>query len=92
MSKKEKEQQTRFDALFGAARQPQEPETETQPTIDNDSPAEPIAKGKDPNYQRTTVYLPKALHRKLKTAAIAQEREMSDIIEKLIEKWLDSNV
>lgn len=90
MSKKDKDQ-SRFDALFGAVRQPQKPESEAQPIAEPDV-AEPIAKGKDPNYQRTTIYLPKALHRKFKAAAVAAEREMSDIVEELIEEWLKLNV
>ena len=87
MSKKEG---SRFDGLFGAVRQqPAEPQTQTST---DSEPTEPIAKGKDPNYQRTTIYLPKALHRKFKAAAVAADREMSDIAEELIEQWLKSNI
>lgn len=89
MSKKDKEE-SRFDALFGAVRQPQT-DPESQPAIEDSSAAEPIAKGKDPNYQRTTIYLPKVLHRKFKAAAVGADREMSDIVEELIEQWLKSN-
>jgi hypothetical protein len=48
------------------------------------------SKGKDPNYQRTTVYLEKNLHQRLKLAAIKEEREMSGIISDLLKEWLDS--
>jgi hypothetical protein len=82
-----KESGSRFDNLFKAVK-PEQP----TPSV---TPSEPVgdrtlSKGKDPGYQRTTVYLPKALHRKLKAAALEDEREMSDIIEGLIEQWLTS--
>lgn len=48
------------------------------------------SKSKDPNYQRTTVYLPKKLHRELRAAAIGEGREMSDVIAELVEQWLKS--
>lgn len=89
MSKKE---ESRFDALFGAVRQQQKSEPEPQQITNSSDTARPIAKGKDPNYQRTTIYLPKALHRRFKAAAIESEREMSDIVEELVEQWLNSNV
>lgn len=48
------------------------------------------SKGKDPKYQRTTVYLEKDLHQRLKLAAIKDGREMSGIISDLLKEWLDS--
>jgi metal-responsive CopG/Arc/MetJ family transcriptional regulator len=39
---------------------------------------------------RTTIYLPKQLHRQLKAAALDEEQEMSEIIEELINQWLES--
>ena len=47
-----------------------------------------MSKTKDPNYTRTTIYLPKILHRKLKAKAAEEGREMSEIVEKLIGDWL----
>lgn len=110
MSKKEN---NRFDALFGAARNPQaEPEVdlsleeatadhaiEPVPSILPDrvapiesQPSSPenrsLAKSKDPNCQRTTLYLAKSLHRQFKAAAATEGQEMSDIMEKLIQEWL----
>ena len=84
-------QGSRFDALVKAAKADQH--------IISDEVAEPghelidrqLAKNKDPNYQRTTLYLPKVLHRKLKVAAANSDREMSDIMQELIEQWLESN-
>lgn len=46
------------------------------------------SKSKDPTYQRTTIYLPKSLHRRLKAAAIAEEREISAVVESLVSDWL----
>jgi hypothetical protein len=46
------------------------------------------AKSANPDYTRTTVYLPKKMHKKLKAIALDEEREMSSIVEELIETWL----
>lgn len=89
MSKKEG---SRFDALFGAARPPKS-EKQDEPNTDQPPSKHPdvqTSKSKDPNYQRTTVYLPKKLHRELRAAAIADDREMSDVISELVEQWLRS--
>jgi Arc/MetJ-type ribon-helix-helix transcriptional regulator len=48
------------------------------------------SKSTDPDYVRTTVYLPKQLHKQLKAAAADEEREMSDIVKELVEQWLKS--
>jgi hypothetical protein len=40
------------------------------------------------NYQRTTVYIPKDIHREFKMAALEEGEEMSDIVEALISHWL----
>ncbi len=74
MSKKS----NRFDDLFGAARG-----TDSVP-----QPNKKIAKGQNPDYTRTTIYLPKSLHRQLKAAALEEEREMSEIVTELVEQWL----
>lgn len=49
-----------------------------------------LSKTKDPNFTRTTIYLPKMLHRKLKARAAEEGREMSEIVETLVEEWLKS--
>ncbi|MDJ0570225.1 MAG: ribbon-helix-helix domain-containing protein [Pleurocapsa sp. MO_192.B19] len=49
-----------------------------------------VAKSANPDYTRTTVYLPKKMHKKLKAIAIDEEKEMSSIVEELIETWLNS--
>lgn len=62
-----------------------QPSIETSRDLDSQLP-----KSKDPDYQRTTVYLPKALHRELRIAAITEGLEMSDVIEDLVKEWLES--
>lgn len=79
MSKKK--DSTRFDALFGAARQ-------KEPLDPTDSKPTKKSKSTDPDYVRTTVYLPKVLHRSLKAAAAASGKEMSEVFEQLVEQWL----
>ena len=46
------------------------------------------AKSANPDYTRTTVYLPRKMHKLLKAIALDEEREMSSIVEELIETWL----
>ena len=85
MSKK-KDSSGRFDALIGAARQ----QEQTQAPA-GQKPAKK-SKSTDPDYVRTTVYLPKRLHKQLKAAAADEEREMSEILEGLVEQWLKKRV
>lgn len=74
---------SRFDDLFGAARG----RAESAPPSE---PDKKIAKGQNPDYARTTLYLPKSLHRQLKAAALEEEREMSEIVEELVKEWLEA--
>jgi hypothetical protein len=74
---------SRFDDLFNVAKGKDAP---TPP--DHLSSAEKLSKSKDPNYVRTTIYLPRELHRKLKTQATMDGEEMSEIIEQLVDHWL----
>lgn len=90
---------TRFDKLFEAKRSL--PKVESEPVANEPPLPEPpkaianerslsLAKSKDPDYVRTTVYLPKNIHKKLKAAAADEEREMSDIVESVIQAWLEA--
>ena len=81
-----KKDTSRFDNLIGAARGREPKETPQLPD------SKPVRKSKstDPDYARTTVYLPKRLHKLLKAAAADEEREMSDILQQLVEQWLKS--
>lgn len=75
---------SRFDELFNVAKQKAPPESiEAQETAK-------LSKSKDPNYIRTTVYLPKALHRQLKSVAASDDKEMSEIVEDCIAEYLNS--
>ena len=48
------------------------------------------AKSVNPDYTRTTIYLPKKMHKKFKAIAVEEEREMSQIVEELIGAWLET--
>ena len=48
------------------------------------------AKSTNPDYTRTTLYLPKKMHKRLKAIAVEEEREMSEIVEELLGDWLES--
>ncbi len=79
-----KKKTSRFDELIDAARSRQQRDkpqlAEERTTLQS--------KSTDPAYTRTTIYLPKQLHRQLKAAAVSQERQMSDIVAELVEQWL----
>jgi hypothetical protein len=79
-----KKKSGRFDDLIDAARSRQQ--RDQSPLIE-DKPTN-YSKSTDPDYTRTTIYLPKQLHRQLKATAAAQERQMSDILTQLVEQWL----
>ncbi|MEM9772145.1 MAG: plasmid partition protein ParG [Cyanobacteria bacterium P01_D01_bin.73] len=75
-----------FGKLFSARSTPESSDTQTSKSPDVQM--RKLSKSKDPDYQRTTVYLPKELHRRLKVAAMTSDREISDIVESLVEEWL----
>lgn len=79
-----KQDKSRFEDLFAAARSPKE-----EPAPKEAQPQR-RSKSTDPNYIRTTIYLPKTIHRQLKVAAASEEREMSEVVAQLIEEWLGS--
>ena len=92
------QKESRFDGLFGAAKaakstdeSDRDVQTSEHLNIETFKHSDvSLSKSKDPDYQRTTVYLPKALHRKLRATAIADDREMSDVIEELVQQWLEN--
>ena len=75
-------QTSRFDDLFQTTYQEHQVCAEQQPDQSKQS------KSTNPEYKRTTIYLRKTLHRKLKATAAEQEREMSEIIEEMVENYL----
>jgi hypothetical protein len=71
---------SRFDDLLKAKKlKPGEPDL---------SPSIALSKSKDPNFVRTTVYLPKQLHRQLKSAAAQSGQEISELVEKSVAQYL----
>ncbi len=83
-----KKKASRFDELIDAARSRQNRDNSQELTEEKVTFK---SKSTDPDYVRTTVYLPKKLHRSLKLAAAADDRQMSDIMTELLEKWLSKN-
>jgi molybdopterin-guanine dinucleotide biosynthesis protein A len=80
-----------MQVLLGGATEPWDLDVETSErfsTQTSENLSAPTPKSKDPDYQRTTVYLPKSLHRKLRAAAISDDRQMSDVIEEIVAQWL----
>ena len=45
------------------------------------------SKSTNPDYIRTTFYLPKKIHKQLKAIALEVETEMSSIVEDLLADW-----
>jgi hypothetical protein len=84
---------SRFDTLFseaGSSRtdlSERESEREAEDVLElgaTTPSSKRTTKSTDPDYTRTTIYLPKKLHKQIKTAAIVEEREMSDIVAEAI--------
>lgn len=51
-------------------------------------PTKVVGKRSDPNYQQTTAYIPKVLHKKI-MKKIYQEKEYSELIEELLTEYLN---
>lgn len=49
------------------------------------------AKSSSKDFTRTTLYLTKQLHKRLKLAGLEHDMEMSDIAEAAIAQWLDNH-
>lgn len=103
VSKKE-EKGSRFDGLFGAVKAVKQDDenldvqtsehsnTQTSENLNIQTSEHrniQLSKSKDPHYQRTTIYIPKPLHRKLKAIAAEDDREISDIVETLVQDWIE---
>lgn len=74
--------------LVQAAKQGNPPETakETSKNTPNK-----LAKSKDPNYTQAMSYLPKSLHRRVKSALLLEENsdiDFSELVGDLLEEWL----
>jgi hypothetical protein len=80
-----KKPSSRFDDLFSAARSKTQDITESTTTKETKK-----SKSRNPDYVRTTIYLPKRLHQQLKVAAVQGDKDMSEIIEGLVDAWVQS--
>jgi hypothetical protein len=81
-----KKPSSRFDDLFSAARSKTEDITESAKIEETKK-----SKSSNPDYVRTTIYLPKRLHQQLKVAAVQGDKDMSEIIERLVDAWVQSS-
>ncbi len=82
-----KKPSSRFDDLFSAAR------SKTKDVSPESTKIQETKKSKssNPDYVRTTIYLPKRLHQQLKVAAVQGNKDMSEIIEGLVDTWIQSS-
>ena len=87
-----KKEPTRFSGLFKAANveKPNEAIDAPSPKTREQEPSARKGKSSDPDYKRTTIYLSKQLHKRLKAAATDEEREISEIVEQLVSAWLEN--
>ena len=74
---------SKFDGVLGRRSQP----IKAAPTV---LPARPTGKSADPDYQKTTVYLRKQLHRNVKIACLkaTPPLDMSDVVAQQLADWL----
>jgi hypothetical protein len=87
----DKKKASRFDDLIDAARSRQQRDkVQSLDSIESGETSVAKSKSTDPNYTRTTFYLPKDLHRKFKATAASEDKQMSDILIDLVEQWLKS--
>lgn len=78
-------QTSRFDTLFETVKQSDRPDLTKAEVIGRKGRP---SKSADPEYKRTTIYIRKSLHRQLKAAAANQGKEMSEIVEQMIENYI----
>lgn len=81
--------ENRFTGLVGQLKA-QGKTKDTGPTQPNPQDT-PKAKRNNPNYLRTTLYLPKTLHKRMKTKGIELEMEISEIAAQAIDAWLSKH-
>lgn len=66
-----------------------EHEASTVPKPEDLVEAKKLSKNADPNYLRTTLYLHKDTHSRLKLTCMKRRIEMSEVIDTLVKQWLD---
>lgn len=64
-------------------------EHEASPVPEEVIGAKKLSKNADPNYLRTTLYLHKDTHSRLKLTCIKRQLEMSEVVDTLVKQWLD---
>ena len=82
---------SKFDGLLGRSDKPIKA-SPTGPSTRGKSTPSTRGKSTDPDYQKTTVYLSKGLHRNVKIACLKTNPplDMSDVIEQQLANWLKS--
>lgn len=48
----------------------------------------PTAKSQDPSYVKLTAYIPKHIHRAVKSRLVEQDKEISVLVNELLTEWL----
>ena len=64
-----------------------DPALSSEADVNDAPPTKAIAKSKDPNFKRTTLYLSKELHLKLRTHTLTTEQDMSELVEQVISAY-----
>jgi hypothetical protein len=58
------------------------------PEVLSDQTPTSRAKSQNPDFVKLTAYVPRELHRATKARLVQQGREISDLIEELVSRWL----
>jgi len=58
---------------------------------DKPTDSRPLAKSSDPAYLKFTTYIRKSTHLSVKTRLVSKEKELSDLVEELLSRWLKEN-
>ena len=80
-TRKKKQPLSRLDGKAATAKQPGEPKIRREPST-------PLAKSKDPDYEKGTYYLPKDLTHEMRIYAASRKLQMSDLAEAAIRQYL----
>lgn len=78
----------KFDALEAVKRR--QAGESTEPQEEQSSQEAKRIRFKNPAYLQTTVYLKRGTHKALKIALAQEEKGFADLVEELIEQWLQS--
>lgn len=81
--------ESRFDSLFGEIQKPAEEKASN--SLGSKCLDVQTSKSKNPDYQRTTIYIPKTLHARFKASAALCGKDMSDILADLVDEWVNKN-